>query len=60
MRAAPSDRAETAIELSYARKLLPGLIVQPDLQYVINPGWEPARRDALVAGVRFRLSWPFD
>jgi porin len=40
--------------------LAPGVIVQPDLQYVINPGWEPTRRDALVAGVRFRFAWPRD
>ena len=60
LRGTSSDRAETAIELTYSHRLAPGVIVQPDLQYVINPGWEPTRRDALVAGVRFRFAWPRD
>lgn len=55
-----SDRAETAIELSYAHRLTPGVTVQPDLQYVINPGWHPGRRDATVIGVRFSLAWSSD
>jgi porin len=54
----PTDRAETTTELTYARRLIPGVTIQPDLQYVINPGWLPRRGDALVAGVRFSFAWP--
>jgi porin len=51
-----ADRAETTIELTYARPVLPWVTVQPDLQYVINPGWVPSRDDALVVGVRFSFA----
>lgn len=52
------NRAETILELSLAHRLFPGVTLQPDLQYVINPGWAPARADALVAGVRLSLAFP--
>jgi len=52
-----ADRAETTIELTYARKVLPWVTVQPDLQYVINPGWVPSRDDALVVGMRFSFAF---
>ena len=53
-----ADSAETAIELTYARKILPGVTAQPDMQYVINPGWAPGLGNALVAGVRFSFAIP--
>jgi porin len=53
-----ADSAETAIELTYARKVLPGVSVQPDVQYVIHPGWAPDLDGALVAGVRFSFAIP--
>ncbi len=59
-RTAPLDRAETAIELSYEHRIGPNLSVQPDVQYVINPGWEPTRRNALVAGLRLKFAYPGD
>lgn len=55
-----TDRAETTIELTYARPVTSWLTVQPDLQYVINPGWVSSRDDALVAGVRFSFSLSTD
>lgn len=58
--AAVLDRAETAIELSYDHAIGPNLSVQPDVQYVINPGWEPLRRDALVLGLRLKFAFPGD
>lgn len=57
---ARSNRAETAIELTYAYRVTPWLTIQPDLQYVVNPGWEPSRSDATVAGLRFSFAWPAD
>lgn len=47
------DTAETSIELSYSRALNDWLTIQPDVQYVINPGWNAAHRNALVLGARF-------
>ncbi|XHR99135.1 porin [Sphingomonas sp. DBB INV C78] len=51
-------RAETALELTWARRVAPWLTLQPDLQYVINPGWRADLGDAFVAGVRFIFELP--
>jgi porin len=50
-----AKRAETVIELTYARAIGSRLIIQPDVQYVINPGWDAQLRNALVAGVRLQI-----
>ena len=50
------DRAETNIELTWSRRLSEQLTVQPDLQYVINPGWNPALHDAFVLGLRLDIT----
>ena len=52
------DEAETNIELTYRMVVREGVTVQPDVQYVINPGWRPDLDDALVAGVRFVFELP--
>jgi porin len=51
-------KAETAVELHYARRVADWLVVQPDFQYVIHPGWVADRRNAVVAALRliFRTS----
>ena len=56
--AAPAalDKHETVIELTYARAVAEWLTIQPDVQYVINPGWDPALGNALVAGVRLHFA----
>ena len=51
----PLDRAETAIEFTYARQVGDQVTLQPTLHYVFNPGWDPALRNALVAGLRVRF-----
>ncbi|HEY0682099.1 MAG TPA: carbohydrate porin [Steroidobacter sp.] len=51
------ERHETAIELTYRVQALSWLALQPDVQYVINPGTDPALEDAWVVGLRFELSW---
>ncbi len=51
-------RAETVIELTAQRSVAPWLNIQPDLQYVIHPGWAPGAPDTLVAGLRFSLAIP--
>jgi porin len=55
-----TDRAETAFEATAEFRLSESLAVQPDLQYVINPGWEPSRRDAVVVGLRLRFDLAFN
>lgn len=50
------DRYETAIEATYRAPLLPYLSVQPDFQYIVNPGTDPALKDAVVLGVRVELA----
>lgn len=51
------DPHETALELTYRAQLTDWLAIQPDFQYVINPGLDPARDDAVVVGVRFELAF---
>jgi porin len=42
---------ETNLELTYVAQVIPGLTVQPDLQFIWHPAGD-ARRNATVAGVR--------
>jgi len=44
--------AEMVIELSYQAEITPWLVVQPDLQYIINPGGTTDLDNALVIGGR--------
>jgi carbohydrate-selective porin OprB len=56
----PAQGAEELIELAYQAQVVPWLILQPDMQFVINPGAgvqnpnDPTHnlRDEFVAGVR--------
>lgn len=43
---------ETNLELMYAAQIVPGWIVQPDLQFVWHPAGNSAKKTATVAGVR--------
>ena len=59
--AAPSRGSETVLELTYQYAAMPGVTLQPDLQYVINPGagipnaMGTPFKNAVVAGVRATL-----
>jgi porin len=50
---------ETAIELTYSAQLTDWLRVQPDIQYIINPGADRSLENALVIGIRFELGKRF-
>lgn len=50
-------KAETVVELTYRRPVTSWLSMQPDVQYVIHPGAERGRRNALLVGVRLDLAW---
>ena len=47
-----ADSAESVLELTYRTPITKWLTVQPDVQYVCNPGANPALRDALATGMR--------
>lgn len=51
------ERHETAIELTYRMQALSWLALQPDVQYIVNPGTDPSLDDAWVIGLRFELIW---
>ena len=48
----PLDAREVIAEVTYRAPLNRWLTLQPDIQYVFNPGGRPALRDALVVGLR--------
>jgi porin len=54
--ALPRDNFEAAIELTWRAVLNDWLTMQPDVQYVINPGASPALDDALAVGLRIELA----
>ncbi len=49
------DHTETSIELTYQARIQPWLTIQPDLQYVINPGMDSTLDNALVVGARVEV-----
>lgn len=50
-----ADR-ETVYELYYAIHVTPWLVVTPDIQVITNPGGNKDARDALIGGIRARIS----
>lgn len=54
---ADSTAAETAIELTYQAVVKSYLTVQPDVQYIMDPGASASVSNAWVVGARFDLSW---
>lgn len=46
---------ETTIEAAYQVEVKPGLILQPDVQYIRHPGGASDVKDALVVGLRLRI-----
>lgn len=53
----PVGRSEVTVELTYLARLRPWLAVQPDLQYVVNPGTDPTLKNALVTMLRFEIAF---
>ncbi len=51
------ETAETVVEFSYQFVLGPSLSIQPDLQYIIDPGMDPALRNTLVANIRIQQTF---
>jgi len=49
--------AEMVIEFTYQAAITPRLVVQPDLQYIINPGGTTDLNNALVIGGRASITF---
>ncbi len=52
----PATASETALEVLYRFELIPGLAIQPDFQYVFNPGMDPTLKDTANFFIRFDIS----
>jgi porin len=50
-------RSETQVELTYSDLLFGVLTVQPDIQYVFNPGGDRDAPDAVVVGLRLGIEF---
>ncbi|OGP10474.1 MAG: hypothetical protein A2048_01570 [Deltaproteobacteria bacterium GWA2_45_12] len=50
------EKTEINLELTYRAVLAPWLALQPDFQFIINPGTEARLENAFLAGVRWELS----
>lgn len=55
--AGASARSEYSFELYYRDQIVKGFSVQPDFQYIINPGTAPAARNAAVIGIRLDINF---
>jgi porin len=53
----PVTGTETTVELTELFQIGKHFALQPDLQYVLRPGTDATRRDALAAALRFELSY---
>lgn len=51
-----ATRHESVWEATYRAPMTPWMVVQPNIQYVINPGTDAQIKNATVLGVRFELS----
>jgi len=45
------------VEISYGIQVLPGLIIQPGAQMLVNPGGNPGTPSALALGVNAVVSF---
>jgi porin len=52
-----SESSETVVEITYRMQLQSWLAFQPSLQYIANPGMDPALKDAWVVGARIEVAF---
>ena len=57
--AAGAESHETVFELTYRAHIHDLIRIQPDIQYIINPGTDRTLENALVIGVRMELNHGF-
>lgn len=51
----PTDRREIVLEAAYSTLLASWLTIEPDIQYVLNPGGDRRLHDAVVVGFRVKI-----
>ena len=51
-----ATRDESVWEATYRAQMAPWLVVQPNIQYVVNPGTDEAIKNATVLGIRFEMA----
>lgn len=54
-----AQRSETVFELTYRAPIADWLTIQPNVQYVLNPGADPTLRNALAFGLRTEFTYRF-
>ena len=53
----PSTHMESVYELYYRDSVARGITLQPDLQYIVDPGTDPDIRNAWVTGLRLDVAF---
>lgn len=53
----PVEHTETVIEMAYRAEILPGLALQPGVQYIIQPSMDPGLDNAFQVGIRLEMSF---
>jgi porin len=53
------DHYELSFEVTYRAKICDWLTVQPDVQYIIHPYYDPTLKDDLVIGLHFEIGHLF-
>jgi porin len=51
------DKAETTLEISYKAVVNRYIALQPDVQFVLNPGADQSLKNAVAAGLRLEISF---
>lgn len=51
-----AETNELNLELTYKAQIKPWLFIQPDLQYIVNPGMDKSYKNATVIGFRTELA----
>lgn len=55
--ATPCENYEAAFELTYRAQITPWLAIQPDVQFIMNPGFDPNIKNSWVAGSRVEIAF---
>jgi porin len=54
------DRYETTFEITYRAKINSWLTMQPDIQYIVHPGYDPAVKNDFLIGLHFEIGHFFE
>ena len=54
------DHYETSFETTYRAKVVDWMTVQPDVQYIVDPDYNPAIKNDLIFGVHFEVGQLFN